>query len=166
VIIHPSFTADRWQETAGLQRIAADLNRAAETAPPGMSVAFHHHDDDLAPGPDGRPGLVALMDQVAPNVGVEFDPHWASVAGVDALDTLAALGPRVLAVHLEDGPRRPGHADQAVLGEGDLDWPAFLTAIAPDVPRVTAADRIAGGQLDAALRGLRWLEAHQGQSAS
>jgi sugar phosphate isomerase/epimerase len=165
VIIHPSFAADRWQETAGLQRIAADLNRNAGTVPPGMSVAFHH-DDDLAPGPDGRPGLVALMDHVAPNVGVEFDPHWASVAGVDALDTLAALGPRVLAVHLEDGPRRPGHADQAVLGEGDLDWPAFLTAIAPDVPRVTAADRIAGGQLDAALRGLRWLEAHQGQSAS
>ena len=164
VIVHPSFAADRWQETDGIRRIAADLNRAAEAAGPhGMSVAFHNHDDDLAPGPDGRPGLVALMDQVDPNVGVEFDPHWTTVAGVDVLATLAALGPRVLAVHLKDGPRRPRHADQAVLGEGDLDWPAFLTAIGPDVPRVIAADRIGGDQLDAALRSLRWLEAHQGQ---
>jgi sugar phosphate isomerase/epimerase len=164
VIIHPSFAADRWQESDGIQRIAADLNRAAETVPPGMSVAFHNHDDDLAPGPDGRPGVVGLMEHVAPNVGVEFDPHWATVAGVDVLATLAALGPRVLAVHLKDGPHRPSHADQAVLGEGELDWPAFLTAIGPDVPRVIAADRIAGDQLDAALRSMRWLEAHQSQS--
>jgi sugar phosphate isomerase/epimerase len=164
VIIHPSFTADRWQENDGIQRIAADLNRAAETVPPGMSVAFHNHDDDLAPGPDGRPGLVALMEHVAPNVGVEFDPHWATVAGVDVLATLAALGPRVLAVHLKDGPHRPSHADQAVLGEGHLDWPAFLTAIDPAVPRVIAADRIAGDQLDAALRSMRWLETYQSQS--
>src|SRR5690242_7207222 len=35
VIVHPSFAADRWQETDGLRRIAADLNRAAETVPPG-----------------------------------------------------------------------------------------------------------------------------------
>ena len=162
VIVHPSFTADRWQEKDGIQRIAADLNRAAAAAKAhGMSVAFHNHDDDLAPGPDGRPGVVALIDQVAPNVGVEFDPHWATVAGVDVLATLAALGPRVLAVHLKDGPRRPSHADQAVLGEGELDWPAFLAAIDPAVPRVIAADRIGGDQLDAALRSLRWLEAHQ-----
>jgi sugar phosphate isomerase/epimerase len=164
VIVHPSFAADRWQQNDGVQRIAADLNRAAEAVPPGMSVAFHNHDDDLAPGPDGRPGLVALMDHVAPNVGVEFDPHWATVAGVDVLATLAALGSRVLAVHLKDGPHRPSHADQAVLGEGDLDWPAFLTAIGPDVPRVIAADRIGGDQLDAALRSLQWLEAHQSRS--
>ncbi|HEU4544697.1 MAG TPA: sugar phosphate isomerase/epimerase, partial [Microlunatus sp.] len=119
VIVHPSFTADRWREADGIQRIAADLNHAAEAAGPhGMSVAFHNHDDDLAPGPDGRPGLVALMDHVAPSVGVEFDPHWATVAGADVLATLTALGPRVLAVHLKDGPRRPSHADQAVLGEG------------------------------------------------
>jgi sugar phosphate isomerase/epimerase len=166
VIVHPSFGADRWQQQHdGIQQIAADLNRAAEAAGlHGMKVAFHHHDDDLAPGPDGRPGVVALMDQVGPNVGVEFDPHWATVAGVDVLATLAALGPRVLAVHLKDGPHRPSHADQAVLGEGDLDWPALLAAIEPAVPRVIAADRIGGDQLDAALRSLRWLEAHETQS--
>jgi sugar phosphate isomerase/epimerase len=142
-IVHPAFFADRWQAPDGVDRIAEELNRAAAAAGAlGMRVAFHNHDAEVRLEEGGRPALVALMDRVGPGVGVEFDPHWAGVGGGEGLDLIEALGSRVFAVHLKDGPRHGAHGNQVALGLGELPWPAMLTALAPSVPRILALDLI------------------------
>lgn len=159
LVMHPHFPAERWHEPDGriaVGRIADDLSRAADLAAPlGMRVAFHNHDDDLRVTVDDRPALVALMEQVGPSVGVEFDPYWATIAGVDVPATIAALGDRILAVHLKDGPLTGANEDQVAVGDGELDWPAFLSLVPQAAPLVIGLDEFRGPTLDAVIRSRR-----------
>ena len=153
LVMHPSFPADRWYAPDAVERIADDLERAAALAAPlGMRVAFHNHDDDLRATVDGRPALVALMERVGPSIGVEFDPYWATIAGVDVPATIGALGDKVLAVHLKDGPLTGANEDQVAVGDGELDWPAFLSLVPPAAPLVIGLDEFRGPTLDAVIR--------------
>ncbi|WP_374008254.1 sugar phosphate isomerase/epimerase family protein [Leifsonia sp. LS-T14] len=153
LVMHPSFPADRWHAPDGVERIADDLARAAELAAPlGMRVAFHNHDDDLRVAVDGRPALVALMERVGPSAGVEFDPYWATIAGVDVPATMTALGDKILAMHLKDGPLTGANEDQVAVGDGELDWPGFLSLAPAGVPLVIGLDEFRGPTLDAVIR--------------
>ncbi|MGW9111689.1 sugar phosphate isomerase/epimerase family protein [Microbacterium sp. NPDC055683] len=153
LLVHPGFPAARWYEPGGVDRIAADLQRAADAAAPhGLRVAFHNHDDDLRARVDGRPALLALFDRVGPGVGVEFDPNWCAIAGEPVVDTVRALGSRMLALHLKDGPAGGANEDQVAVGDGDLDWRSILAAIPAGIPLVIGLDEHAGDSLDAVLR--------------
>ncbi|MFH5879820.1 sugar phosphate isomerase/epimerase family protein [Arthrobacter sp. NA-172] len=159
LLMQPMFPAERWRDRDGVRRIAEDLNRAAEAARPyGMRIAFHNHDDEVRTMIDGRPALAALMDEVAPNVGVEFDPNWATIGGADVLELMSTLGDRIFAVHLKDGPLRGTNSDQLALGDGELGWDSFLDALDPALPRVIGLDMFAGDSLAAVLRSKRWLD--------
>lgn len=68
-------------------------------------------------------------------------------------------GDRIFALHLKDGPLEGANTDQVALGDGDLDWPAFLRA-APAVPRVIGLDEFSGDSLDAVIRSRQWLVDH------
>lgn len=158
LVMHPSFPADRWHAPDAVERIADDLERAAKLAAPlEMRVAFHNHDDDLRATADGRPALLALMERVGPSVGVEFDPYWATIAGVDVPVTIGTLGDKVLAVHLKDGPLTGANEDQVAVGDGELDWPAFLSLVPPAAPLVIGLDEFRGPTLDAVIRSRRAL---------
>jgi sugar phosphate isomerase/epimerase len=168
LLMQPMFPAERWQDRDAVRRIADDLNRAAEAAAPhGVRIAFHNHDDEVRTQIGGRPALVALMDEVLPNVGVEFDPNWATIAGADVLDLIAALRDRIFGLHLKDGPLVGVNTDQVALGDGELAWDAFLAAVDPALPRVIGLDEFAGDSLDAVIRSKRWLDdASRAQSPS
>jgi len=153
LVMHPSFPAERWHAPDGVLRIADDLERAAELAAPlGMRVAFHNHDDDLRVTVEGRPALVALMERVGPSIGVEFDPYWTTIAGVDVPSTIGAIGDKVFAVHLKDGPLDGANEDQVAVGDGQLDWPGFLSLVPPTAPLVIGLDEFRGPTLDAVIR--------------
>jgi len=60
-------------------------------------------------------------------VGVCYDIGNATARGSRPADDLAALGPRLVAVHIKD--RRRG-GSSTLLGDGDADWPLFAGALA------------------------------------
>jgi sugar phosphate isomerase/epimerase len=86
------------------------------------------------------------------SAGVEFDPYWATIAGVDVAATIGALGDKVFAVHLKDGPLTGVNEDQVALGDGELDWPAFLSLVPRSAPLVIGLDEFRGPTLDAVIR--------------
>lgn len=94
----------------------------------GVRVAWHNHDFELAPLPDGRRGLDLLLAASDPStVDLELDLFWAAQAGADPAALLRETAARVRLVHVKDRGGPPDHAMRDV-GDGMLDWPAILAA--------------------------------------
>ncbi len=66
----------------------------------------------------------------AARVGFAFDPFQAIEAAVNPFMILAAMGDRVVDVHLSDGRQGDAVARHLLPGDGDLPWPALLRAVA------------------------------------
>ncbi len=62
--------------------------------------------------------------------GFAFDPFQAAEAGANPFMVLAAMGERVVDVHLSDRRAADPTARHLPPGDGDLPWPALLRAIA------------------------------------
>ena len=75
-----------------------------------------------------------LEDRGVTNLGVNFDPaNMILYDKGDPIDALRRLLPRVRSVHIKDGvrTRTPGEwGAEAVVGEGQVDWPAFIRVLA------------------------------------
>ena len=69
------------------------------------------------------------MGEAAAHLGFAFDPFQAAEAGANPFMLLAAMGERVVDVHLSDRRRGDPTARHLPPGEGDLPWPALLRAI-------------------------------------
>ncbi len=71
-----------------------------------------------------------LIDRLAtPWIGVYFDTGNVMPFGYPE-DWIATLGPRIVRVHLKDyALARPGPDGFCPLGEGDVNWPAVITAL-------------------------------------
>lgn len=63
-------------------------------------------------------------------VGFVFDPFQAAEAGANPFMMLAAMGNRIVDVHISDHSERDGAARHLPPGDGDLPWPALIRAIA------------------------------------
>jgi hypothetical protein len=76
--------------------------------------------------------FAARLPEVDPTgraVGFTFDPFQAAEAGQNPFMLLAAMGERVVNVHLSDLKEGDAAARHLPAGEGDLPWPALLRAI-------------------------------------
>ncbi len=135
VVIDPFVAPDRWATSADVQRNADRLNaRAAQADDFGLRVGYHNHDHELTTQIDGRPALEVFADLLDPSVLLEVDLYWATAGGADLVPLLQRLGDRVIAVHVKDGPMRPGLSarelptDQQPAGQGDVPLAAVLSA--------------------------------------
>ena len=135
VVIDPFVAPDRWATMDDVQRNADRLNeRAGEAAEHGLKVGYHNHDHEFTSQIDGRPALEVFADLLDPSVLLEIDLYWATAGGADPVALLQRLGDRVVAVHVKDGPMRPGisaaelPSDQQPAGQGDVPLAAVLTA--------------------------------------
>ena len=135
VVIDPFVAPDRWTTLADVQRNAERLNvRAGQAAEHGLRVGYHNHDHELSTMIDGRPALEVFADLLDPTVALEVDLYWATAGGADLVELLDRLGDRVIAVHIKDGPMRPGISarelptDQQPAGQGDVPLAAVLAA--------------------------------------
>lgn len=102
----------------------------------GVGVAFET-------GQESAPTLLGVLDDLGGRCGVNFDPANMILYGMgDPVDALRTLGSRVRQVHVKDarpGPTPGEWGEEAVVGEGAVDWPAFfrtLRAVAPGVDLV------------------------------
>jgi len=134
VVIDPFVPPDRWTSLADIQRTADRLNtRASQAADHGLRVGYHNHDHELSAQIDKRSALEAFADLLDPSVLLEVDLYWAAAGGVDPVGLVQRLGERVHAVHVKDGPMRPGitarqlPTDQLPAGRGDVPLAAVLS---------------------------------------
>ncbi|OYO17702.1 hypothetical protein CGZ94_02105 [Enemella evansiae] len=135
VLIDPFVPTEHWASRADVQRNADKLNAvAAEAAGHGLRVGYHNHDHELTTVIDGIPALEVFADLLDPGVRLEVDLYWAVASGVDPVQLLNRLGERVVAVHVKDGPMRPGITaqqlpeDQQPAGHGDVPLAELLAA--------------------------------------
>lgn len=134
-VIDPFVSPERWASADSVKRIADRLNElSAHAATFGLRMGYHNHDAELRNQFDGKPALVLLAELLEPGVALEVDLYWAAAAGADVVNLLGALGERVIAVHVKDGPLRPGittnplPTDQRPAGTGDVPIEEALNA--------------------------------------
>lgn len=165
VVIDPFVAPDRWVTLEDVQRNADRLNARAEQAKEfGLKVGYHNHDHEFTTKIDGRPVLEVFADLLDPAVLLEIDLYWANAGGADPIDLLRRLGDRVIAVHVKDGPMRPGisarelPSDQQPAGQGDVPLAAVLTAGLEIPYAVIEFDHYEGDTFDAIAQSYAWLQ--------
>lgn len=126
-MIPPWVAPERRQPTAAFwQSIGADLAKGAEhAARHGLTVAWHNHDFEYAPLPDGtRP-----IDHILAPEGVmfEIDCGWITRAGADPATELIRYKHRIVAIQTKDTAPPGTKADDgwAATGDGIIGWAAL-----------------------------------------
>ncbi|MCG7310002.1 sugar phosphate isomerase/epimerase [Brachybacterium sp. ACRRE] len=128
-VIQPHRDPALWTQEADIRRTAELLDAAAEVGrAEGVAVGYHNHGFEAEPVFAGRTGLEVLDEALGADVVLEVDTYWAAVGGSDPVALLAALGDRVRAVHLKDGPRDGRKDAQQPLGRGEIDVDAIIAA--------------------------------------
>lgn len=165
-VIDPFVAPDRWGSLEDVRRTADRLNERAKQAQEyGLQVGYHNHDHELSSRIDGRPALEVFAELLDPTVQLEIDLYWATAGGVDPLELLRRLGDRVGAVHVKDGPMRPGisarelPSDQCPAGQGDVPLAAVLTATDLTIPyAVLEFDHYEGDVFEGLAQSYAWLK--------
>jgi sugar phosphate isomerase/epimerase len=126
LLICPYVAADRrpgdaagW---AAFGRRLAAIDARAKAA--GFDFAWHNHDFEFAPLPDGSTPQEHILS-AAPETGWEIDVAWVVRAGADPLAWIERHGPRIVAVHVKDIARPGQGLDEdgwADVGHGSMDW--------------------------------------------
>jgi sugar phosphate isomerase/epimerase len=123
---------DRPTARGGWQALGARLNALARSLrAEDLAFAWHNHDFEVVPAPDGAVPLDVLLD-AAPDLLWEADLGWIFRAGGDPLAWIRSRGNRITAVHLKDvqphflTAPEGGWAD---LGHGVNDWSEIFTAL-------------------------------------
>jgi sugar phosphate isomerase/epimerase len=148
-VIDPYVAPERWQTAADVAAIAEQLNAAAEVAARyGVRVGYHNHAHELESTIEGTTALQFFAGKLAPEVVLEVDTYWVAVGGHDPLTLLPALGDRVVALHIKDGPGTTETKDQVAVGQGSLPI-ADIIAAAPDALRVVELDDSRGDRFQA-----------------
>ena len=74
--------------------------------------------------------LERLISAVDGALGVNFDPSHLHLTEGDAVAAARRLGPRVIHLHVKDAAGSPGNFAFPPLGQGEIDLPAVMEAIA------------------------------------
>jgi len=125
------------------EKAAADFDKwGAELAKHGLKFFYHCHGYEFKPVAEGatKTFMDVLMEKTgAKNVAFEMDVFWVAHPGADPVQYLTKYPGRWQLLHLKDiakGARTgvyTGHApveQNVVLGTGQLNWPAILSAAA------------------------------------
>ncbi|RRO19967.1 sugar phosphate isomerase/epimerase [Saccharopolyspora rhizosphaerae] len=124
----PGFGENTFTDAAAVDAFADALGQAVAEAPDELALGYHNHWFEWAELPTG-PAYDRFWQRTHRGLLAELDVYWAVAAGADPGEVLRALGDRVTAVHLKDGPALRD-APQTPLGSGALDVDAVLTAVA------------------------------------
>ena len=135
---------DGW---ARFLRATADL--AAPCGAAGLALALENVSWCALPTVREVAAFAARLPDLAPpgQLGFAFDPFQAAEAGANPFMLLAAMGDRVLDVHLSDLRTDDPAARHLPPGEGDLPWPALLRAVAAAYQGPLMLEGIVGGDV-------------------
>lgn len=128
-------TVDNWR------KLGRQLAEGAEAAKPhGLKVAWHNHDFEYYPLPDGSRPIDHIFDAGGPDVLFEIDCGWITRAGADPAAELHRYASRIAAIQTKDTAPIGTKADDGwtATGDGIIDWPALFPLF-----KQTKADHIA-----------------------
>ena len=117
--------ADRPSDAAGWQRVGEQLGRGAvAAAAAGLRVAWHNHEFEYKPLPDGSRPVDLMFAAAGDAVGFEIDLAWVMRAWADPATELRRHAERILAIQVKDtappGTRVDG--GWTAPGDGMIDW--------------------------------------------
>ena len=116
-------SADAWRNFANQYNSIASQYRES-----GLSIGYHNHSHELARF-DGSTALQILVDRLDKSVFMEIDTYWITHGGGDPAHWIGKLKGRIPCVHLKDMAVDSDRKQfMAEVGEGNLNWPAILTA--------------------------------------
>lgn len=158
-LIDPHIEESRWQSAADVRRVVADLEAAADVAESfQLKIGYHNHAFEFETSFDGRTAYEHFAAQVSDRIGLELDTYWAVVGGADPAALLGELGPKVVALHLKDGPGTRDDKDQVALGRGSMPIRRLIEA-APAALRVIELDDSRGDRFQALADSVAYLTA-------
>lgn len=128
-VIDPFIPADQWQDEQSIKATAQKLNEAARRgAEYGIKVGYHNHDWEISTKINSMTALEYFATLLDPEVVLEVDTYWVAVGGADVVELLTALAPRVVALHIKDGPQSKNHKEQVAVGSGTMPIQNILNA--------------------------------------
>lgn len=141
VMIPPYVTAEERKPIPDYWRqLGQKLAQGADAAKPhGLKVAWHNHDFEYVPLPDGSRPIDHIFEAGGPDVLFEIDCGWITRAGADPAAELTRYADRIIAVQLKDTAPLGTKADDGwtATGDGIIDWSALVPLI-----RKTKADHL------------------------
>lgn len=141
VMIPPYVTAEERRNTTHYwQELGRKLGQgAALAAPHGLKVAWHNHDFEYVPLPDGCRPIDLIFEAGGPDVWFEIDCGWITRAGADPAAELQRYADRIIAIQTKDTAPigTPTDDGWTATGDGIIDWRALVPLF-----RQTRADHI------------------------
>jgi len=120
---------ERPVDRAGWEALGGRLSNVSKrVADQGLRFAWHNHEFEFAPLPDGSFGIEHALGK---DVLWEMDIGWMFKAEQDPLPWLARYAGRVPAIHVKDVAAPGEKLDEmnfADLGEGVMDWQLYWQA--------------------------------------
>lgn len=113
----------------GYHRFAREASEVARRlSEAGLTFGYHNHSFELEKF-DGRTGLAILYEESDAEVFTsEIDTYWLQHGGAEPAQWLRSLKGRAPLVHLKDMAVKDNTPIMAEVGEGNLNWPAILSA--------------------------------------
>lgn len=93
----------------------------------GISLSYHNHSFEFEKY-DGKTGLQIIYELADPLLKAEIDTYWVQHGGGNPVSWLKLLNGRMTIVHLKDLGIVNSEQVMAEVGEGNLDWPAIISA--------------------------------------
>jgi sugar phosphate isomerase/epimerase len=123
-IVVPWLPADQRSDEA-FAAVVTNVGRFARQAhDAGFGLAYHNHDFEFAPRPDGTMLYDRLLSGTDPAlVKLELDLYWAIYAGQDAKALISRLGSRLYAFHVKD---MRADRKMTAVGTGTIDFQALF----------------------------------------
>ncbi len=105
---------------------------AAKANPHGLTVAWHNHDFEYIPLPDGTRPIDHIFDAAGPEVKFEIDLGWLTRARADPATELSRYANRIAAIQTKDTVPLGTAQDDGwtATGDGTMDWPALFPLFA------------------------------------
>jgi len=149
----------------GLRALAARYNQAHALAREhGLELGLHNHWWEFELTMQGVYPYKIFHELLHPEIFFEIDTYWVQTAGRNPVFVLHELAGRVKLLHIKDGPAIHG-APMRALGQGALDFPSILRAIATPVDLVVELDECATdifAAIDQSLKYARGLTRERG----
>lgn len=114
---------------AGFRRFAAEASQVGQKlGQAGLTFSYHNHSFEFVRF-GRRTGLDIIYAESDPrHLQAELDTYWVQHGGGDPAAWVARLKQRMPVVHLKDMVIIDNQQTMAEVGEGNLNWPAILTA--------------------------------------
>ena len=119
---------ERGPDAAAWQRVGAALAEGAEKVKrQGLRVAWHNHDFEYIPLPDGSRPIDHLLAAGGESVEFEIDLAWVVRGGADPAAELARYADRITVIQCKDTAPLGTDAEGGwtATGDGIIDWHAL-----------------------------------------